>query len=73
MPSPSRSPDEVIERVIQVAAQGVHEHMPDDVHFLLIGYRAKEGSLFMTWIGSGTVEDRKQLIASLHSTFQKRG
>ena len=64
-----RSPEEVIERAVQIAGQRVQETLPSDVHFLVIGYRAVGGRLFLTWAVSGTPEDRRRAVADLYRTL----
>lgn len=69
-----RTPEEAIERRVQMVCQHIVDTkaMPSDVHFLLIGYRADGRELYLTWAGTGTVDDRKQVITELYKVLQKR-
>ena len=66
------SEEEVIERHIQILGEKVLTLLPDDVHFLLVAYRAKEGRLFLTWSGNGTPEDRANAARELHAMLKQR-
>lgn len=63
-----RSAEEVIERKVQLTCQQIIDDkaIPSDVHFMLIAYRADGKELYMTWAGTGTLDDRKRVIAELH-------
>jgi hypothetical protein len=67
-----RSPEELIEHACRAAGAKAQQSLPDDVHFILVVYRADRGQLFLTWVGSGTPTDRRNVVADLHAMLQTK-